>query len=324
MNTSIRACLGAGLAAACLSASAETLLWSENGPAPRFQTSPAYIKSGTDLPAGAIATLVSGNSNVKGPNGVEFLDGRVWWPDQQLGDIRSVKPDGSDLRVYGAGINPYDVDLVGSTLYWTDQNGNRIFTIDTGSATPWESTLLMQGLSHPVAIDVAGGFVYWSEVAGTNRLRRSNLDGSNAVTLISNIESRDFEVTDQYLYLSTATGEVARANLDGSGLVTLASGLGFLNGIDVTGSAIYVSVLNGSYTDAFVSTMGGGEIHRMNLDGSGDTVLYVAAEGPQSDFSYRADPIRGVAVLVAVPEPGTTALLLAGVGLIAFAARLRR
>lgn len=282
---------------------ADTVFWSEQGPAPRFQAPPGYIKSGTDLPVGSVTTLVSGSGNVKGANGVEFLGGRLWWPDQGLGDIRSVLPDGSDLRTYDAGINPYDVDLVGNTIYWTDQNGNKIKTVDATDPLATSITLL-DGLSHPFAIDVVGSSLYWSEVAGTDRIRRADLDGSNQVTLLSNQQSYDFEVTADYIYFTTTFGDVKRSALDGTSVTTLASGLGFLNGIDVTDSAIYVSGFQFP-----------GQIYRMTLDGSGQTSLYSINDG----F------VRGVAVLEAsspVPEPST--LLLSALGLAGIAALARR
>lgn len=306
MRSTIRAGLIVGLGLASFAASAaETIFWAEQGQSTRpFQAPPGFIKSGTDLPGGAVSTIVSGSSDVKGPNGVEFLGGRVWWTDQGLGDIRSVKPDGSDLRVYGSGINPYDVDLVGNTIYWTDQNGNSIYTLDASDASA-SSNLLLDNLSHPVAIDVVGNSLYWSEVAGTDRIRRSDLDGSNVVTLLSNQQSYDFEVTADYIYFTTTFGDVKRSALDGTGLTTLATGIGFLNGIDVTDGAIFVS----SYQFP-------GQIYRMNLDGSGQTSLYSTNDG----F------VRGVAVLEEsspVPEPSTVLLSALGLAGIALAKRRR-
>ncbi len=282
---------------------ADTLYWTEVGPSVvRFQPGPGYIKSGT-LPGGTPGAIVSGAGNVKSPNGVEFLGGRIWWTDPGLGTINSAKPDGTDVQFYGDGtLNPYDIDLVGSTLYWSDQNGNQIFTIDT-QGDPTASTLLFGGLTQPVAIDVVGSQIYWSEVNSSGRIKRANLDGTNAVTLLSGSQSYDFEVTDQYIYLSTTFGEVKRSNLDGTGLVTLATGLGLANGLDVTDEFIYVSQYQ------FPS-----QIVRMDLDGGNLLQMY---EAP-ADGSV----LRGVAVLVAVPEPST--MILSALGLLGIAAATRR
>ena len=284
---------------------ADTLYWSEVGPSvQQFQSGPGFIKSGT-LPGGSVSASVSGAGNVKAPNGVEFIDGRIWWPDVGLGTINSAKPDGSDVQAYGSGaLNPYDVDVQGSTLYWSNLNANRIMKIDL-AGNPTVSTLLFGGVTRPFAIDVVGSQIYFSEMTTTGNIRRSNLDGTDAVTLISGLGSYDFEVTDQYLYLSTTFGEVKRANLDGTGLVTLASGLGLANGIDVTDDAIYVSQFQ------FPS-----QIVRMDLDGGNLTQVYAAP----TDGSV----VRGVAVLVAVPEPSTMVLSALGVLGVAAVARRRR
>lgn len=304
MKPALRAVVAACLMSAAVGHAADTLFWSEEAPSPRpFTAGESFIESGLQ-PGGAVSAVVSGSGNVKGANGVEFLGGRIWWPDARLGTINSAKPDGSDVQVYGDGtLNPYDVDLVGSTLYWSDQNGGKIFTIDTQGET-WVSTQRIGGLSKPVAIDVVGSQIYWSEVTLTGAIKRADLDGANAVTLMTGFGSYDFEVTDHYIYLSTTAGDVKRSNLDGSGLVTLASGFRLANGIDVTDEFIYVS----SYQFP-------GEITRMGLDGSNVTSMYVA---PASNF------IRGVAVLVAAPVPEPSTLLLSGLGLVGVAALARR
>ena len=280
------------------------------------------INAGSSVPGSASSALVTNASEVKGPNGVEFVAGRIWWPDQQLGLIGSVKADGSDFKSYAAG-NPYDIDVYGNTLYWTSLNTGQIKTIDLSAADPL-SVNLKFGLASPFAIDVTADGIYWSQVASSNRLMRSNLDGTNVQTLLTGIQSYDFEVVGNYIYLSTTDGFVKRSNLDGSGLVTLASGLGFLNGIDVTSNAIYVSVLEGVTTlPSGTQTLGAGRIFSMALDGSGATEIHRGQEIYDPMLPFSPSKVRGVAVL-AVPEPESYALMLTGLGLIGLAARRRR
>lgn len=281
-----------------------TLYWSETAPQTRpFVPGASFIMSGAGLGGAApvVQSLVSGTANIRGPNGLEAPDGQLWWPDQQLGQLSTSEPNGSGLSGFGVG-NPYDLDIEAGTLYWSALNSNSLYKVtDPYGAAP-VSELLLSGLSNPSAVDAAGGFLYWSEVAGTDRLRRSNLDGSNAVTLLTGIQSYDFEVTSQYIYLSTTFGEVVRSNLDGSGRISLASNIGFLNGIDVEGDAIYLSSLFG-------------QLYAMDLNGQNLSTLYTAPVGSQ---------LRGIVALAAlpVPEPASGVLLLAGLGL--GAARLRR
>ncbi|OYW20887.1 MAG: hypothetical protein B7Z52_01700 [Burkholderiales bacterium 12-64-5] len=121
--------------------------------------------------------------------------------------------------------------------------------------------------------------------------------------------------------MTTTDGFVQRSNLDGSGLTTLASGLGFLNGIDVTDDTIYVSALQALFTTpAGNTTMGAGRIVSMALDGSGAAEVIRAQQDFDPNLPFSPSQMRGVAVL-AVPEPSSYALLLAGLALTGFAAR---
>jgi hypothetical protein len=337
----VRALAAASLALAAASAcAADTIVWTE---------STGFVRTygvAAATPPGAAAQLMWDQTKIKGPNGVEFIDGRIWWTNQQqmlistgVGiarnrySIGSSLPDGTDARVISTGSTiPYDVDIQGGTLYWTDQNGGTIWTLNPSLAVPSSSVFLTSGITpevaSPFAIDATAGGVYWSQVgssSASNRIMRANLDGSNITTLLTGIQSYDFEVVGSQIFYTTTDGFVKRSELDGSNLVTLASGQGFLNGIDVTGDSIYVSVLSGTFEGPGFTTLGAGRIRKMNLDGSGDVELIVGQQNFTSGVVFDPAQIRGVAVLTApVPEPETYALMLAGIALIAGVVRRRR
>jgi hypothetical protein len=318
------------LAVVAGSASADTLVWSETT---GFTNTPSIS---TATPPGASATLVTDQTQVKGPNGVEFLGGRLWWPNQlkvpisngfvvnNLWSIGTSLPDGSDVQVISTGgFQPYDLDLQGNLVYWTDQNSNVIRRFEVTSARRTSSNFLTD-LTSPFAIDVTDNAVYWSQVGTSNRIMRSNPDGTNITTLVTGITSYDFEVVGSQIYYTTIGGSVLRSALDGTGLTTLASGLGFLNGIDVTDDAIYVSALQGVFEGPGFTTLGAGRISRLNLDGSGAEVVHIAPQVFTSGVPFNPSLVRGVAVVTApVPEPGTYALMLAGIALVAGVARRR-
>lgn len=318
--------LALSVASCAASAATDQLVWSETYQQflPRF-ANVSSINTGSSVPGSASSALVNLASEVKGPNGVEFVADRIWWPDQQLGLIGSVKADGSDFKSYAVG-NPYDIDVQGNTLYWTSQTAGQIKTIDLSAANP-VSVNWKTGLTSPFAVDVTADAVYWSQVVSSNRLMRSNLDGTNVQTLLTGIQSYDFEVVGSQIYLTTTDGFVKRSNLDGSDLVTLASGLGFLNGIDVTDSAIYVSMLEGVTTlPSGTQTLGAGRIYSMNLDGSQVVEIHRGQETYDPNLPFSPSKVRGVAVLAvsAVPEVDTYALMLVGLGVMGAVARRRR
>lgn len=227
--------------------------------------------------------IVTGAANVLGPNGIETANGLLYWPDQQLGAIKRANPDGSGVTTFAAASNPYDVVEVAGQVYWTSQTGNYLdkqLAIGTG----YQRILGSPDIASPFAVDVTSSNIYWSRVSGSGSILRSDLNGGNIVPLISNVYVYDLQVTTNYIYFvnNNYPSGVMRANLDGSSVtnfITDTFGIGTLNGICVTGDAIYWSALMDDY---------GGGIRRANLNGGNRTNLYNAPPGIA---------VRGVVVL---------------------------
>lgn len=229
--------------------------------------------------------IVSGIANVKGPNGLEAINGQLYWPDQQLTAIKRVNPDGSGVATFTTASNPYDVFGTATQIYWTSQTGNYIDTQST-NGSGYQRLFNSATVTSPFAIEVTADYIYWSEVSGQGRIRRSDLNGGNIVTLIPNVFVYDLQVTSNYIYfadINYPSGALKRANLDGTGITNLVTGafggVDLINGLCVTTNYIYWSEYN---------TFTGGGIRRASLGGTGRVDLYNAPAG---------SGIRGVVVL---------------------------
>ena len=114
-----------------------------------------------------------------------------------------------------------------------------------------------------LAMDVAGGKLYWTERTGdtTGRIRRANLDGTN-VRLVKNLTSLPqgiaLDAANGKIYVTNAWGKVQRLDVDGSNFQpNLITGLERPSGLalDVSGGKVYWAETTG-------------RIRRANLDGS--------------------------------------------------------
>lgn len=235
--------------------------------------------------------IVSGIANVKGPNGLEAINGQLYWPDQQLGAIKQANLDGSGVATFATASNPYDVFGTATQIYWTSQTGNYIDTQST-NGTGYQRLFDSATVTSPFAIEVTADYIYWSEVSGQGRIRRSDLNGSNIITLIPNVFVYDLQVTSNYIYfadINYPSGALKRANLDGTGITNLVTGafggVDLINGLCVTTNYIYWSEYN---------TFTGGGIRRASLGGTGRVDLYNALPG---------SGIRGVVILPEVAAP---------------------
>jgi len=96
--------------------------------------------------------------------------------------------------------------------------------------------------AHSIAVDMAGGKIYWPEAA-SGRIQRANLDGSVVEDIVVGLDTPTtlaLNLIEGKMYWtdSEAFGQVnriERANLDGSNREVIVSGIGFPWGITVTG-----------------------------------------------------------------------------------------
>jgi DNA-binding beta-propeller fold protein YncE len=140
-------------------------------------------------------------------------------------------PDSSVVTAQDAGA-PIDAgDLSKLNFYYLDVTGGRVLT---GNALhPMAQVLVASAGQGPdgVAVDIGGGHIYWTLMgnpsANDGEVMRSNLDGSNVVTLVPSggtytPKQMKLDLTGGKMYWSDREGmRVMRANLDGSDVEAL-------------------------------------------------------------------------------------------------------
>lgn len=189
------------------------------------------------------------------------------------------------------------VDQGNGHVYWThggfNQGAIRRANLD---GTNVQTIVSGQKNARGLALDVTGGFVYWSDTVD-NVIRRVRLDGTGLQTVASTGNQLGRPTLDllngKLWFGDLAAGTIHRANLDGTGLQTIVTGADdpAALALDLTGGKVY-------WVDAQTVT---NHVARANLDGSNVQVLVqfpLASSGlidiavdPAGNALYFADEI---------------------------------
>lgn len=168
-------------------------------------------------------------------------------------------------------------------LYWADSG---LLTAESADLDGSSRMVVGQnagaGALNGVSVDPVNAVVYWVECCGSlvSRIRRANLDSTNAVTIpvAGTFGFPQRVVVDpyhQYLFWSdsaASTGTIQRADTDGSGTTTLL-------GPGATPVALALDPVDEKLY--WSETSGAVGIHRMNLDGSEQQALVTVALGDE-------------------------------------------
>ena len=193
--------------------------------------------------------------------------------------IHRVLANGKNLQnlIDTASVHGIALDEGTGKMYWLNRVDRAIKRADFDGSDV--EVLVTDDLFVPfgIALDPAGGKVYWTDVNPQgNWIRRANLDGSSAETLITGGSPNgiDLNTAAGKMYWTNQQGPgIRRANLDGSDVVLAAITEGIPWGIalDIAGGRIYWTVPGGG-----VNT---GQIWRVNLSGSGRELLVEIDDG---------------------------------------------
>ncbi|MDE0397792.1 MAG: DUF5050 domain-containing protein [Candidatus Poribacteria bacterium] len=145
-------------------------------------------------------------------------------------------------------------------MYWTDMTNGTLHRLINAKL---ENILPSVQNATSLAVDVAGGKIYWTEkiTNRTGKIRRANLDGTN-VHFVRSLTSVPYsiaiDVANGKLYLTNSWGKIQRLNVNGSNFQpNLVTGLDSPRhlALDVTGGKVY-------WTEET------GQIRRASLDGT--------------------------------------------------------
>ena len=126
---------------------------------------------------------------------LDVAGGKMYWTNLWLGTIQRANLDGSQRETLVSGDELYGgiaLDVAGGKMYWPGWNGQSE-TIQRANLDGSQRETLVSGdeladdladNSADIALDVAGGKIYWTNLSlGT--IQRANLDGSQRETLVS-------------------------------------------------------------------------------------------------------------------------------------------
>ncbi len=260
-----------------------------------------------------LTTLIATGGGVRGFD-IDFAAGKAYWTDSDNASVFRANLNGSSQQTIGTPslATALRLNLSAGKVYWGDQ-GNGVTTRANLDGTSPQATP-PGGFFRGIAVDSVGGLLYRSIATGvsTGTIVRSNLDGSAATTIISSAApsfkpgSLALDIAGGKIYWTDpVTQFVRRANLNGTSVENLfdATALGTPRGIALDLAAGMVYWGQDIESEGFQF----GEIRRMNLNGSNPQTVIT---GLGSVFD----------MMLVVPAPGSSALLLAG----AMAARRRR
>ncbi len=201
----------------------------------------------SNLDGSGVETLV--NTGLERPQGfaLDVAGGKMYWTDWGTEKIQRSNLDGSGVEtLVTTGLETprgITLDVAGGKMYWVDSGTEKIQRSNLdGSGV---ENLVTTGLGTPrgIALDVAGGKMYWTDSgremyrmeSGTEKIQRSNLDGSGVEDLVTTgfwePKGIALDVAGGKMYWTHSRAKIQRSNLDGSDVEDLSTGLGWPLGI---------------------------------------------------------------------------------------------
>lgn len=175
-------------------------------------------------------------------------------------------------------------------IFWSDTLRNEIWTATFTGGNPHSIVSNLPTAPESIAIDPVERKVYWTLDGAVNQIRRANLDGTNAETVLDNGNGANviaIDVPGRKMYFGSDDNlSIHRANLDGTSpqLLTTFTGDGVTAiGVDSSAGRLYWTIENAA------------DLYRSNLDGT-DASLLIDGPMPNANFgrleSVFLDPLE--------------------------------
>lgn len=181
------------------------------------------------------------------------------------------------------------IPAIAQHIFWSDALRNEIWTASFHGNNPHAIVSNLPTSPESIAIDRVERKVYWT-LDGVNQIRRANLDGTNAETVLDNgtgANAITIDVPGRKMYFGSDDSlSIHRANLDGTSpqLLTTFTGDGVTSiAVDSAAGHVYWTVENGA------------DLYRSNLDGT-NAGLLIDGPNPNENFgrleSVFLDPLE--------------------------------
>ena len=249
---------------------------------------------------------------------VDLANGRLYWVETRgtpaTSVFRAADLNGSNLQTLltlpsSDRAFSLAVDVPNQHIYFGPIADRGVWRMDFDGMNTTKLVDTGTNLVRGIELDLASGKVYWAESSATGRVRRADLNGSNAEDLFTNLGfSDDLELdlnSGLVYFLNRPSGggaqSIQRGNLDGSGSAhTVVSGINpFDLALDPVGQVVFWSDISAD------------QLRRVNFDGTGSGLL----QGFNNAFAVETG--------LTVPEPATALCLAAGLAGLAVAGRRR-
>ncbi len=212
---------------------------------------------------------------------LDALRMKLYW-SARTGDVSYSNLDGTEVKSLPIPIPVIGlaVDSVAEKLYWTGGNSHNGYRIGRsnldGSAA---EIVLAVGDNRPqgIALDLDERKMYWAESGSSGFIRRANLDGSDAETVVSGLQAPHGVVVDRdagYLYWADwSARKIQRARLSGSEVVDL------VHTGDVLPRHLVVHTVAGRFGQLYWTGDGVGQVWTAQLEGGSPSVLIPGPAG---------------------------------------------